>query len=134
MSEDIRFRAWDRLTNRMLGHEYLLNYKSVFKTYGDAGRLMRFTGLYDSNCNEIYENDIVVIDGHQYLIKLEIGSFMLVRCSGETDMYNQFKECWNDDVYPLSQYYWNDDSEEDTIHSLKIIGNTYENPGLLEAN
>lgn len=88
----------------------------------------QFTGLYDKNGKEIYESDIVIINGQQYLIKFEIGSFMLVRCSGETDMYDQFKDCWNDDVYPISQYYWNDDAEEDTIHSLKVIGNIYENP------
>lgn len=34
---------------------------------------------------------------------------MLVRCSDKTDMYEQFSNCWNDDVYPLSQCYWEHD-------------------------
>lgn len=148
MSRIIKFRAWSKTTKKMIDRvmvgcnknddSYVCNTvwsdteKDWFNFDEFCGEVMQFTGLYDTNCKEIYENDIVIINGHQYLIKFEIGSFMLVRCSGETDMYDQFKECWNDDVYPLSQYYWNDDSEEDAIHSLEIIGNIHENPELLE--
>jgi hypothetical protein len=57
---------------------------------------------------------------------------MLVRCSDETDMYEQFKNCWNDDVYPLSQLYWENDCEEDVIYEIEVIGNKFENPELLE--
>jgi len=107
------------------------NGKGPSHKYGAKIIYMQFTGVYDKNGVEIYENDIVIINGHQYKIKFEIGSFMLIRCSGETDMYEQFKECWNDDVYPISQYYWDEDSEEDAIHSLEVIGNSFENPELI---
>lgn len=148
MSREIKFRAWDKETSRMIIDEQgfiplKITNKGVLRLCPyyeeplydiipcDRFELMQFTGLYDKNCKEIYESDIVIINGQQYLIKFEIGSFMLVRCSGETDMYDQFKDCWNDDVYPISQYYWNDDSEDDVIHSLEVIGNIYENPELL---
>jgi uncharacterized phage protein (TIGR01671 family) len=98
----------------------------------DDIKLMQYTDLKDKNYKEIYEGDIVLINGNRYYIQYEIGSFMLVRCSDETDMYEQFKNCWNDDVYPLSQLCWENDCEEDVIYEIEVIGNKFENPELLE--
>lgn len=45
---------------------------------------------------------------------------------------HQFKGYWNDNVYPLSQLYFEYENEEFTLHNLEIIGNIYENPELLK--
>lgn len=95
--------------------------------------LLQYTGLKDKNCNEIYEGDIVEIGDFTYSIKFEIGSFMLVRCSNETDMYAEFDNCWNDDVYPLCQLHWESNADEDILYNCEIIGNIYKNPELLDA-
>ncbi len=140
MGREIKFRAWVKSET---GGTWYMSYPRWIDLEGkrictESGlqpsefELMQFTGLRDKNCKEIYEGDIVVINSQRFHIRFETGSFMLVRCSGETDMYARFKDCWNDDVYPISQYCWNDDVKEDTIYSLEVIGNIYENPGLLE--
>ena len=42
-----------------------------------------------------------------------------------------FPNKWNDNVYPLSQLYFEYDNEENCIDQLEVIGNVYENPELL---
>jgi uncharacterized phage protein (TIGR01671 family) len=136
----IKFRVWDIKNKEMVyvkGSDYpnfeicafentMYYYDHIKGEPGENYELMQFTGLCDMNGNEIYEEDIVKINGHEYLVDFEIGSFMLVRRSSKTDMYEQFKNCWNDDVYPLSQYYWETDEEEDMLNDCEIIGNTYQ--------
>ncbi len=99
---------------------------------GDA-EILRPTGLRDKHDNAIYEGDIVEIGDFIYSIKFEIGSFMLIRCSDETDMYAEFDNCWNDDVYPLCQLHWESNADEDILYNCEIIGHVYENPELLNA-
>lgn len=99
----------------------------------DEIEIVRSSGIKDKNEKEIYEGDIVEIGDFIYSIKFEIGSFMLVRCSDKTDMYAEFDNCWNDDVYPLSQLHWESNAEEDILYNCEIIGNIYENPELLKS-
>lgn len=91
----------------------------------------QFTGFTDDNDREVFEGDIVKINNHNYKIVYETGSFMLVKCNEETDMYEQFLNCWNDNVYPLSQYHWEDGYEADLLNNCEVIGNIYDNPELL---
>lgn len=93
----------------------------------------QYTGLKDKNEKEIYEGDIVEIGDFTYSIKFEIGSFMLVRCSDETDMYAEFDNCWNDEVYPLCQLHWESNAEENMLYNCEVIGNIYDNQELLNA-
>ena len=43
-----------------------------------------------------------------------------------------FPNRWNDNVYPLSQLYFEYENEDYCINQLEVIGNVYENPELLE--
>ena len=43
-----------------------------------------------------------------------------------------FPNRWNDNVYPLSQLYFEYENEDYCIDQLEVIGNVYENPELLE--
>lgn len=96
--------------------------------------IMQCTGLKDKNCKLIYEGDIVKIKGEIFFIKYEIGSFLIIRNYQSLDCwYEMFTECWNDDVYPLSQLWIDKYIEENYIDCIEVIGNIYENPELLES-
>lgn len=73
--------------------------------------------LKDENGEELYEDDVVEYNGIKYLIKYEIGAYMLVNIF-DVNVYEEFKDCWNDNVYPLAQLYWNTDSEDKCINGL----------------
>ena len=77
----------------------------------------REVGLFDENGEELYLDDVVIYNGNQYIIKYEIGAYILVKDS-DVDMYEEFESCWNDDVYPLVQLYWNSNSSENHISGL----------------
>lgn len=95
--------------------------------------LMQCTGLKDKNGTLIYEGDILDLyistkKLYRYQVKYEIGSFMLV---SNEEIYD-FRNKWNDNVYPLSQLYFEYNNEDNCIWQCEVIGNIYENPELLE--
>jgi uncharacterized phage protein (TIGR01671 family) len=145
---EIKFRAWNKIANKFsyFGNRepeittadvsnsssvgMFLRSKEIYLTpYEDP---QQFKGLKDKNSIDIYSGDIVLFNGNHYYIQYEIGSFMLVRCDDKTDMYDQFENCWNDDVYPLSQFYWENNCDEDYIYELEVVGNIYQNKELLK--
>lgn len=106
--------------------------KRIAKEYDDV-ILMQCTGLKDKNGKLIYEGDILDLyvsskKLYRYQVKYEIGSFMLV----SQDEIFDFKNVWNDNVYPLSQLYFEYQNEENCIDQCEVVGNIYENPELLE--
>lgn len=145
---EIKFRAWNKSKNIMVYNDeddsrgywegvYCNNIQMVNARLVNSGHReyvwLQFTGLNDMNGKKIFNGDIVERKGIKYQITLEIGSFLLVKIDENTDMYEEFVDCWNDHVYPLSQLYWNNSDEENHIYDLEVIGNIYENPELLEA-
>lgn len=102
-----------------------INYAIAPQTLGQC------TGLNDKNGKLIFEGDIVRVDENLFEIVYEIGSFMIATKTNCASIH-QFKGYWNDNVYPLSQLYFEYENEEFTIDNLEIIGNIYENPELLK--
>lgn len=77
----------------------------------DPETLCEFTGLYDKNKNMIYEHDIVQSD---YNYKQEV-KYGIWNCGCCYDVYG-----------------WDILNNED--ESLKVVGNIFDNPELLEVN
>jgi hypothetical protein len=62
MNREIKFRAWDEVSEKMLNWNDFLdtNMKNTFIAPESTGLiLMQYTGLHDKNGKEIYEGDIV---------------------------------------------------------------------------
>lgn len=113
------------------------NFNKIVKSYIDYGykliSIEQCTGLKDKNGKLIYEGDILDLyvstkKIYRYQVKFEIGSFMLL----SDDEIFDFKNVWNDNVYPLSQLYFEYQNEENCIDQCEVVGNIYENSELLE--
>lgn len=143
MQDRFRYRVFDNDDKKM--HDVIfLNYENnSVEWYNDKNKkraafieevpTVQCTGLKDKNGKLIYEGDILDLyvstkKLYRYQVKYEIGSFMLV----SQDEIFDFPNVWNDYVYPLSQLYYEYQNEENCIDECEIIGNTYENPELLE--
>jgi len=127
---EIKFRAWDRMRNRMLyPTEISFNYDGKIDVwYGiDIDEkirttqefIMQYTELKDKNGKEIYCGDIVQYGLRRSVIEFIENGYKAVsriqrRNQGKRDWFKQ--EGIKDDI-------WSD---------CEIIGNIYENPELLE--
>lgn len=151
MQDRFKFRYFNKYANKMVKPENWQNVDGIYECikqqvcfdediaplpYDHIGNglvFMQCTGLKDKNGKLIYEGDILDLyvsskKLYRYEVKYEIGSFMLV----SQDEIFDFPNVWNDNVYPLSQLYYEYQNEEDCIDECEIIGNIYENPELLK--
>lgn len=103
------------------------------------------TGLKDENDKLIYENDIVELLGHRGVIKYVCGGFgigyrknidweeiqsNIMRVTGcENILY----ACENDNYISLWEIYWNFNDEDDSVDTVEVIGNVFDNKELLES-
>lgn len=117
MNREIKFRAWYKKDGRMIDlykiTPLILNESidGLFIPFGEDYELMQSTGLKDKNGKEIYEGDIVKLEGWNPSIcevTFDRGGFCIR--FGEDDGY-----------YPDIKY----------VEGNEIIGNIYENSELL---
>ena len=121
--KEIKFRVWDKETNKMY---FQLNESPCFGLFeGDRAasiedvffyekqqfELMQYTGLKDKNGKEIYEGDIVEF------------KTMTKRIERHYVEYSEYGE-WCVGMHRLPMRF----------QACKVIGNIYENPELLEVN
>jgi hypothetical protein len=111
---EIKFRAWHGIKKRMLyGARKLEENASWVLTFCEAYNLepMQYTGLNDIDSKEVYEGDIIETTYNKYVCR-----WNKFRC--EYAWYSLKGEY----IYPIG----------DVRKNIKIIGNIYENPELLE--
>lgn len=128
MTREIKFRAWDPKGTFNNGTPCMhmdVTGTTMFDYiwHSDDFPKMQFTGIQDRNGKEIYESDIVKV-------KIRGGysqHFEDIECIKKVE-YSEEKVCWKPfDVCHM----WRDESG--TFIAIEVIGNTYENPELLEA-
>lgn len=124
---EIKFRAWSKLLNKMLSHEDLnktlkdltkIEYiAGIFLPLNSDVEVMQYTGLKDSNGNEIYEGDIVKIE--DYFGDDIIGRVIYDETTAGYVFHKGNERNYFQMTLDLEGY----------VHY--VIGNIYENPELL---
>lgn len=104
------------------------------------------TGLKDKNGKRICENDIVDFLGHKGTVVFECGSFGIVfreiidweeieaNICPITGCDNSLYACENDNYISLWEIYWNFNDEDDSVNTVEVIGNVFDNAELLGRN
>jgi len=119
---EIKFRAWDRLRNRMsesfnldcLHYGYFIDKEGTLEAstfYLCDCEIVQYTGLKSKNGKEIYEGDII-----RWYPNSRAKSDVIIEWLRAGFGFGS----WYDDDFP--------DTEKESI----IIGNIYENPKLLK--
>jgi uncharacterized phage protein (TIGR01671 family) len=111
----------------------------------DSNTICQCTGLKDKNGNLIWENDIVDFLGHKGTVVFECGSFGIAyktsidwngieaNIKPITGCDNRLYACENDNYISLWEIYWNFNDEDDSVNTVEVIGNIFDNKELLES-
>lgn len=131
-----KYRAWDRETKSMNGMAEIYrnrNQEIELHPRDENIILMQSTGLRDKNGKEIFEGDVLEIQGIKMIVKLGSYNYIETSKSGNhtlgvmCDCLGFYVECLNvaapDKISPF---------EPETLKTGEIIGNIYENPELAE--
>lgn len=139
MSREVKFRIWDKTSNRMLYQDdferveldtknkmvSLVRSETIESSYvldyedGIEAEIMQYTGFKDAKGKEIYEGDILSI-------KIYSGDKVIVEGKTVVEFKNGcFGVIWGHDkaFLSLNSFF---------KAKFEVIGNIYENPGLLE--
>lgn len=111
----------------------------------EPSTICQCTGSKDKNGKLIWENDVVDFLGHRGIVKFECGSFGIAyekhidwdeiqaNIMPLTGCENTLYACENDNYISLWEIYWNFNDEDDSLSTVEVIGNIFDNPELLES-
>lgn len=134
----LRYRAWDVLAEEMINEILMISFvrKEIIGKFSDGSTsvplkfedkrngedvvLMQSTGLFDKNNKEIFEGDVVQFeDCSEMPDSLYINTGIIEWCQGGFHVTNRDSVSMGDLL-------------DGDVLDVKIIGNIYENPELLE--
>ena len=110
----------------------------------DPSTICQCIGMKDKNGELIWENNIVELLGHRGVIKFTCGGFGIgyrknidweeiqANIMRITGCENILYACENDNYISLWEIYWNFNDEDDSVNTVEVIGNIFDNPDLLE--
>ena len=118
-------------------HSGVVQYDFIPETVG------QFSGVYDTECEPIYEGDIVRFFRYVGKIVFEYGCFAIAITENidwdyiaeEMEEYaglGYLTACHCDNLIALWEIMWNFNCDEDTCNVVEVIGNIHDNPELLE--
>ena len=131
--KEIKFRAWEKHAKRMLeiiGLEFENNELTAVRVkypnghipnkiwYSNGITIMQFTGLKDKNGKEIYEGDIV--------------DFIDYGFEGESEYNCRGQVIFEDGAWHITNSISTSELFNYEVGAIKVIGNIYENPEILE--
>ncbi len=139
---EIKFRAWDTEEKRMIEEGlFIHNNGLIFHDEGDMGYLlkeiarkdryiiMQFTGLKDKNGEEIYDEDIVIINIPMSVSKKKVRGKVICNVRSSQWQFENFKKSKAIEIDSTAHDY--DDFNLSRFQDIEVIGNVYENPELL---
>ncbi len=127
MNRIIKFRAWNKITERIYQWQEIENSSDnyLFENFDGLENsgyiLMQFTGLTDKNGKEIYEGDIL-----QKLFYEQPDNTIGSRPYGKS-----FEVVWTERKTACPDCMSEGVGFEDVVSNSIVIGNIYENPELL---
>ena len=139
--KNLKFRAWDYDTNKMIFFNGIFNKHvytetSTFSQYESIPKyhhldIMQYTGLNDKNGREIYEGDFIKHTSlHDQLGVINFGTHEVMShdygCNGRAHGWHLQYE--DRTTYALNNPF------NTTSRNIEIVGNIYENPELIEIN
>ena len=129
-----------------INYDELDYYEPSFISYViDKTTICQCTGLKDKNGKLIWENDVVDFLGHKGIVKYECGSFGVAyrecidweeiesNICPVTGCDNALYACENDNFISLWEIMWNFNDIENSIETIEVIGNIFDNTELLES-
>jgi hypothetical protein len=128
---EIKFRAWNTHTNKMIDLKKITPLALVpamgecdglFLPFQNVIILMQFTGLKDKNGKEIYEGDIVKFRSHPD--KEKIGEVFYRESWARFNIKTQDEFEKKKGTHSLTGF--------GTLNYVEVVGNIYENPELLK--
>lgn len=127
----IKFRAWDKEFEggTMTYSDERLHLEDFF-CYHEGQDLMQFTGLLDKNGKEIYEGDIVTAEHYGKEVKHIYEVAWSEGCCS-FNFYCQTDENCGNNGAPVSDFAMGCGEGDIDAETIKVIGNIYENPELL---
>jgi len=113
---ELKFRAWSEETKSFERFDLYEGTEcglTNLQIWARDTQIEQYTGLKDKNGKEIYEGDIVNIQGIKYYVDFEYGGFW----------FNNDNRKWKANR-PFTHF--------QEINDVEVIGNTHENPELIK--